>query len=80
MSLAGRRFDSKRDFALPAILLGRLLCLWTWGIFLVGSNILQSVVVQWRVVVLEFSEEKMCTQLSTPPFSSNSLDKIWLRV
>ena len=30
-------------------------------------NILQLVVVQRQVVVLEFSE-KMCTQLSTPPF------------
>ena len=37
-------------------------------------NILQLVVVQQQVVVLEFSE-KMRTQLSTPPFSSNSLDK-----
>ena len=31
-SLAGMGFDSKCDFAPSTILLGRLLCHWTWGI------------------------------------------------
>ena len=33
-SLAGMGFDSKCDCAPPTILLGLLLCPWTWGIFL----------------------------------------------
>ena len=37
---------------------GLLLCPWMWGIFLVGSNILQLTVVQQGVVVLEFLQEK----------------------
>ena len=32
-SLVGMGFDSKRDFTCPTILLGLLLCPWTWGIF-----------------------------------------------
>ena len=32
MSLVGMEFDSKCKFAPPTILLGRLLCPWTWGI------------------------------------------------
>ena len=32
-SLVGMTFDSKRDFTPPTILLGLLLCPWTWGIF-----------------------------------------------
>ena len=56
--------DFKHDFAPPTVLLGLLLCHWTWGIFLlVGSNILLSMVVQQRVVILEFSQEKMSTCL-----------------
>ena len=31
-SLACKGFDSKLDFALPTILLGLILCSWTWGI------------------------------------------------
>ena len=31
-SLAGMGFDSKREFAPPTVLLGLLLCPWTWGI------------------------------------------------
>ena len=49
VSLLGMGFDSKCDFAPPTILLGLLLCCWTWGIFffffLVGSNILLLMVV-----------------------------------
>ena len=33
VSLLGMGFDSKCDFAPPTILLGLLLCCWTWGIF-----------------------------------------------
>ena len=36
-------------------------------LFLVGSNILLSMVVQQRVVILEFSQEKMSACPSTPP-------------
>ena len=32
-SLEGKGFDSKHRFAPPTILLGLLLCPWTWGIF-----------------------------------------------
>ena len=32
-SLAGMGFDSKHDFAPPSVLLGFLLCPWTWSIF-----------------------------------------------
>ena len=61
-------FDSKCDFAPSTIFLGLLLCPWTWGIiFLVGSNILLSTVVQQQVVILEFSQEKMSTCPSTSP-------------
>ena len=37
--------------------------------FLVGSNILLSMVIQQLVVILEFSKENMSTHPSTPPFS-----------
>ena len=48
VSLGGKGFDSKCDFTPPTILLELLLCSWTWGIFfffLVGSSVLQSMVV-----------------------------------
>ena len=62
-------FDSKRDFTPPTILLGLLLCPWTWGIFFwLGSNILLSMVVQQQVVILDFSQEKMSACPSTLPF------------
>ena len=58
-SLAGMGFDSKCDFAPSTIFLGLLLCPWTWGIiFLVGSNILLSMVVQQRIVILEFCRRR----------------------
>ena len=59
----GKGFDSKCSLTPTAILLGLLLGPWTWGIFLVGSNILQSTVVQQGVVVLEFSQEKKMSLL-----------------
>ena len=68
MSLVGKGFDSKHDFAPSTILLGPLLCPWMGGyLFLVGPNILQSVVVQQQVVILEFSQEKMSSHPSTLP-------------
>ena len=66
-SLEGMGFDSKCNFAPPTILLELLLCPWMWSIFfLVGFNILLSMVVQW-VAILEFSQEKTSTHPSTPP-------------
>ena len=44
-------------------------------LFLVGSNILLSMVVQQRVVILEFSQEKMSAHPS-PPSSSTTLIKL----
>ena len=44
--------------------------------FLVGSNILLPMVVQQRVVILEFSQEKMSAHLSTLPSSSATLIKL----
>ena len=59
-SLAIMGFDSKHDFALPTILLGLLLCPWTWGIFfLVGWNIVLSMIGQQWIVILEFLQEKI---------------------
>ena len=58
MSLVGTGFDSKPDFAPPTLLLGLLLCTWTWGIFffLMGLNVLLSTVVQQRFVILVFMQ------------------------
>ena len=66
----GMGFDSKHDFPPPTILLGLLLCAWTWDIFFfVGSNIVLSTVVQQRVVILEFLQE-ISAHPSTPPHST----------
>ena len=65
-SLVAVGFDSKCDFTPPIILSGLLLCPWILGIFLVGSTILLSVVVQQWVEILEFSQEKMRAHPSTP--------------
>ena len=67
VSLAGVRFDSKHDFAPPTILLVSPLPLDTGYPFLVGSNILLLMVVEQRVVSLEFSQEKMSAYPSTLP-------------
>ena len=53
-------------FTPHTILLGLLLCPWTWGIFLVGINILLTVA-QQQVVILEFLQEKMSARGSTLP-------------
>ena len=63
MSLAGIGFDS--NMILP--LLPSSLLLDVGYLFLVGSNILLLMVVQHRVVILDFSQEKMRAGPSTPP-------------
>ena len=56
---------------------GDSLCPWTWGyLFLVGSNILLSTVVQQQVVILEFSQEKMSASASTLPSPSATLQTL----
>ena len=66
-SLVGMGFDSKHDFTPPTILLGLLLSDWMWGIFfLVGSNILLSLIVQHWIAILEL-QKKMSTYPSTLP-------------
>ena len=60
-------FYSKPDFAPPTILLGLLLSLGRGYLSLVGSNILLSMVVQQRVVILEFLQEKMRAHPSALP-------------
>ena len=60
MSLVGMGFDSKCDFCPSYCLAGASPLPLDMGyLFLVGSNILLSMVVQQRVVILEFSQEKM---------------------
>ena len=66
-SLASVGSDSKCDFTPPTILLGLLLSDWMWGIFfLVGSNILLSLIVQHWIAILEL-QKKMSTYPSTLP-------------
>ena len=73
-SPAGMGFDSKCDFIPLTIILGLLLCPWMCGIFfLVGSSIVFSMVVQQKVIILEFSQQKMSAYLSTQPFCQKKL-------
>ena len=61
-------FDYKQEFAPRTVLLGFLLCPWMWGnLFLMGFNILLLMVVQQWAEILEFSQEKVSTHLSTLP-------------
>ena len=63
-SLAGMGFDSKCKFALPTILLGLLLCPWTWGI---SSQPFQSPPPYWVSLTLDVEyllSEARCS--STP--------------
>ena len=65
-------FDSKCNFALPIISLGRLLCPWMWGIFFsVGSSILLLIAVLQRAVILEFLQK-----MSTCPFTLPSWSEL----
>ena len=66
-SLVGMKFDFKRDYASPAVLVQILLCPCTWDMFLVGSNILLLMLVQQLVVTLVLSQQKMSTRPSAPP-------------
>ena len=68
-SLVSMGFDSKCNFAPPTNLLGLFLCPWTWGIFLVGSNILLSMVVQQLVASLEFSQKTGACASTLPSWS-----------
>ena len=54
-------------FTPPTVLLWLLLCLWMWGIFLVGSSVLLSMVVQPLVAILVLSQEEMSAHPSTLP-------------
>ena len=62
-SLEGLRFDSKCNCAPPAVFLGFSFALGCRYLFLVGSDILLSMVIQQLVEILVFSQEKM----SAPP-------------
>ena len=57
-------FDSKHDFASYHLVEASPLPLDMGYLFLVGSNILLLMVVQQRVTILEFSQEKMSTHPS----------------
>ena len=66
MSLAGMGLDSKRDFCPSYCYAGASPLPLDMGyLFLVGSNILLSMVVQQQGVILEFSQEKVSSHPST---------------
>ena len=68
MSLVGMGFDSKMRFRPSCHLAGASPLPLDGGyLILVRSNILLSKVVKQRVVILEFSQEKMSASPSTPP-------------
>ena len=56
------------DCAPPTVSLWLLFCLWPWGLFLMGSWVLLSMVVQQLVVILVLLQEEISTRLSTLPF------------
>ena len=64
--LAFLGLDSKHDFTSPNTLTGASSLLLIWGTVWVGINLLLSMVVQWLVAILEFSQEKMRACSSTP--------------
>ena len=66
-SLAGMGFDTKRDFSPPTSYWGFSFALGRGVSFLVGYNILLSMVIQKQVVIVEFSQEKMSSCSSSPP-------------
>ena len=59
VSLVSASLDSKHDFAPPTVMLELFLCDGCGVYFLVGSNILLSMVFQQQVAILEFSKKKM---------------------
>ena len=66
-SLVGMGFDSKCNFTLPTILLGLLLCPWTWDIFSWWDPTFSCQWLLTGVVILEFLQEKMSAHPYTPP-------------
>ena len=56
-SLVGMGFDSKHDFAPPILFLGLSFALGCGVSFLVGFNILLSMVIQLQIVILEFLQD-----------------------
>ena len=65
-SLAGIRFDFQCDCSLPTTLLWLLICPSHPYLFLVGANILLSMVVQQLVVILVFSQKMSACPSSLP--------------
>ena len=65
-SLAGIRFDFQCDCSLPTTLLWLLICPSHPYLFLVGANILLSMVVQQLVVILVFSQKMSVCPSSLP--------------
>ena len=76
MSLVGMGFVSECNFAPPTILLGCLLCPWTWGIFF--SGILHSLV-DCSTVSCNFGvlAEDECTSLASTVSSWSLLSPSW---
>ena len=76
VSLVGMGFDSKHGFVPSTVLLGFLLCPWTWVSFFWWDPTFSCfMVVQQQVVILEFSQEKMSEHPPTLPFSLLSIMK-----
>ena len=71
-SLVGMGLDSKYDFAPPIVLLGFIFALGC-GVSLFGGIQHSPVVVQQRVIILGFSQEKMSALPSTPTSCPPSL-------
>ena len=80
-SLAGMGFDSKCKFAPPTILLGLLLCCWTWGI---ASKSLQHLPSCWGFCDLGHGVSPQSRSSATQPplqcCAENSMDYIVHRI
>ena len=73
-SLVGMGFDSKCNFTLPTILLGLLLCPWTWDIFSWWDPTFSCQWLLTGVVILEFLQEKKSACPSSPPSCECTID------
>ena len=62
----------------PTVLLGLLICPWTWGIFFGGIQHSPSTIIQ-QVAILEFSQEKMSALLLFCHLTNNPLYSLWGR-
>ena len=69
--LAGMEFDSKHEFAPPTVLLGLLLCPWTWGI---SSQLLQHLPSYWGFSNLGLLIIEMLTRTTRKEYVS-----LWTR-